>query len=158
MCKFTSKALEAEQNGELEAAARFYALYSFRELVGSNYQTSSQMRRGVTHMLESISADVRANNGGRAQVHLRIIEPLLKQLGETADKKPIQGLSFEWLGDAHLMVGNDDYAIKYYEQALEAFHELSLDDRLFWGAEPAFDNAYGAVKDFLATYDIQYPK
>lgn len=156
MSDLTTKALEAEESGNLEAAAKFYAFYSFRELVESNYRIGSQMRRGLTHMLESISADVRAGNYERAQTHLQLIEPLLKQLHETTDEESVQGLSSEWLGDAHLMVGNYEVATKYYGRALETFHELSLEDRLFWGAEPEFDSAYGAMKKFLADYDIQY--
>lgn len=156
MTELITKALEAERNGDLEAAAKFYAVYAFQELVGSNYQVGQEMRRGLTHMLESISADVRADNYDRARTHLQMIEPMLRKLQRNTDEKPIQGLASEWLGDAKLMVGDDD-AIEHYEQALETFQSLSINDRLFWGAEPEFDNAYGAMKEFLAVYGIQYP-
>ncbi|MFC4549692.1 MULTISPECIES: hypothetical protein [Halorussus] len=156
IAELTSKALAAEQDGELETAAKLYAFCSFRGLAESNYRDCPQMRRGLTHMLESISSDVRTSNFQRAQVHLRMTEPVFYLLLETSSERTIQGLASEWLGDAYFML-EDDAAFEHYEQALEIFQEISLQNRLFWGAEPEFDNAYGALKEFLSNYGIEYP-
>lgn len=156
MTDYFSQALEHEGAGELDGAARCYALYAFEELVASEYEYGSSMRSALIHLLESISADVRGGNRNRAVTHATMLEPLLRRLVEDAAVDALRGLAWEWIGDIHLLLG-DESTTDYYENALALFEEIAVDDKRFWGGTPEFDNAYGAVKAFLEVQGVDYP-
>ncbi|MFC7079370.1 hypothetical protein [Halorussus caseinilyticus] len=149
-------ALDAAADDDLRAAAKWYALAGMEQLVEAGYEPCEGTATGVTYFLEAISADVRAENRSRARGHVRLVRPVLLDLAENATDACLRGLAREWLGDASLLVGERD-ALEQYRLAGEVFEEVAFDQRLFWGGTPAFDNAYGAMKAFLATYDIEYP-
>jgi hypothetical protein len=152
-----ARAVNAERAGDPGEAARWYALTGFEHLVEAEYDfDSSRTREGTTFLLVAMSCDVRDGNRRRAAGHFEIADPLLDDLARSATDACLEGLAREWRGDARLLA-NEDGATEQYEAALTAFETVSFEDRMFWGATPAFDNAYGAMKTFLSEYNIEYP-
>lgn len=150
------RALDAEDAGDLRAAAKWYAVVGMENILEAGYEPGETLATGVTRLLEAVSADVRDGNRSRARGHVCLVRPLLVDLAENAPESCLRGLAHEWLGDAYLMVGEND-ALNEYEKAVAIFEDVAFDDWLFWGAVPAFDNAYGAMKQFLSKYDVEYP-
>lgn len=62
-----SDALEFEESGELASAATAYCLEGLRLIEEGQYTTEQSVRRGVTRILEAMSADVRDENTDRAR-------------------------------------------------------------------------------------------
>lgn len=157
MGEFLDKAMHHEELGQLQEAAKFYALESFATYIQTNYQNGRDFRIASALMLESISADVRGGNENRAKIHLGLIEDFLYEIAEDSEQMVPRGFGWEWLGDVHLLVG-DPSAKEYYRQALEIFENLDTDDMMFWGAESEYDYAFAAMKSFFEWKGLEYPE
>lgn len=157
MAEFLEEAMQHEDAGRLREAAKFYALEAFATYIQANYRNGRGFRIASALMLESICADVRGGNEDRAKTHLGLIKEFLSEIADDSEQMPPSGLGWEWLGDAHLLVG-DSSAVEYYRRAQEIFEDLDLDDMLFWGAESEYDYAFGAMKSYFEWKGVEYPE
>lgn len=149
-----SEAMELASDGHHEEAAIRYAQVGLARLLEANYDVH-QATEGLTFFLYTASYDSLAGNYDRAHKTIELVTPFFEELYETTNDECLKGLVYEWLGDLQFYMENDD-CLGYYSKAREYFERNAFDDWMSWGAVPPFDNAYGAMSDFLANEGIEF--
>lgn len=149
-------ALDLEDSGDYEEAARVYAENGFSYLLKGNFEPIDSTRWGIAHMLQAVSCDIRAGNRSRAEGLSEIIESVLFGLIDQSSDATLEGIYYEWLGDCATMLG-DPAAISKYRTAGDRYKGMSWEDSMWW-QEPEYIQAYWAIQRFQREYDGCLPE
>jgi len=147
-------ALEAEAAGDYNAAVVYHALIGFQGLFTACFDSLSAPE-ALTHFLRALSFDVQAGNYRRARATVEFVEPYFETITTDAESACLRGLGHEWLGDLYLFLGDSESQARY-QTAKEHFEVNEFESWQYWGAAPAYDNAYAAMDSFLEAEGIVY--
>lgn len=145
-----SRARCLEREGELASAAVCYTDAGFSALNEADFESGTKYRIGLTTLLRAISADARAGNETRATAIRDVVVALIDRAVDADSRadRILDGLYYEWIGDAYLLT-RSDRAATYYRTALEMYEGHSQEEFLSWGMEQEFDYARWAVQSYL---------
>ncbi|WP_276274959.1 hypothetical protein [Haladaptatus sp. QDMS2] len=116
----------------LDQAATHFALAAFELMVTKKFEDTKTLSLGAAELLRAISCDVRVNNTGRATHLFDFAKVLCERVRADTDDEILEGLSYEWVGDGYLMLG-DQRAIECYEVAAEKLADVPPGHG--WGGE-----------------------
>jgi len=152
-----SKATQYEAEGLYEEAAKEFALLGFGDLLDARFQPGRLTRIATSHLMQSVSCDMRGNNRQRAEWLSDIVRDLLEQTRDSSDDPVLTALCEEWKGDLELMMGNTNLAIKKYNKAAPVYRESDYEKCMSWGMEEEFDYAYWAFRRYIDSEGHELP-
>lgn len=150
-----SEALDAEDRGDLQAAASYFVGLSAYLMSESSYENSRSYREAAAYLLRAVGLDIQAGRNERAADHLDRFGFVFEQLSNDERKAVFRGFGNEWLADAMMMVGTGSPEERY-ERARQEFATIDLDTRLHWSSVPEYDAAYQAMRRFFESQGIDY--
>jgi hypothetical protein len=150
-----------EKQGKFGEAAENYALYALKSLLDGGFRHGRYTRLAFSHILEALSAEVRAENLERGNDVFDLFRPVFEaELESIADRdtksyRALEGLLNEWFGDAWLMLDSEK-SIERYQRALSIYVDHD-DPGRNWAFEEEFDYAYWAFESFAESHGKSLP-
>ena len=131
-------AYDADNYDEL---ACLYTAWAGYQLASTGYAVGTEYRKAASKILLAISFDALFGRSNRAEANLRFYSEVFERMANESEHPIARGLGFEWLGDAHLFIDQDQTALTYYEQAEPLLSDHDFDTRFYWGGRPECDES-----------------
>lgn len=147
MTTLLSEAQELEREGELEEAGEKFFLFGSTRIISGGADNTPDFRKGIAYCIRSVRLYVQSEQQETAAILSAMTEPLLYRLICYSESEVEMGLGWEWLGDLYLIVG-DSNKDKFYQKAMDTFENVSMDERLHWGARPEHETMFLNIKKY----------